>query len=127
MGAAALLMQLYLDDDSIRSVLIRRLIVEGHDVLTPADAGIAGQEDATHLMCAIRTGRALLTHNHDDFELLHDLVVVARGHHPGILVVRRDNDPTRDMSPSAIVRAIQNLTASEVTILDSFVVFNHWR
>jgi len=53
-------MHLYLDDDSVRSV----------DILIPADVGIAGQEDATHLMCAIRTGRVLLTHNHDDFALL---------------------------------------------------------
>ena len=102
-GAAPLLMLLYLDDDSVRFVLIRRLTAAGHDLLIPAEAGSAGQEDATHLMCAIRTRRALLTHNHDDFELLHDLVLLAGGHHPGILVVRRDNDPTRDMSPSPIV------------------------
>ena len=99
-------MQIYFDDDSVRAVLIQRLALEGHDLLIPADAGIAGQEDPTHLMCAIRTGRALLTHNYDDFKLLHDLVVLAGGHHPGILVVRRDNDPTRDMSPRAIARSI---------------------
>jgi hypothetical protein len=62
MGAATFLMLLYLDDDSVRAILIRRLTAEGHDVLIPADTGIAGQDDATHLMCAIRTGRALLTH-----------------------------------------------------------------
>jgi predicted nuclease of predicted toxin-antitoxin system len=112
-------MHLYLDDDSVRSVLIRRLTAAGHDVSIPADAGIAGQEDATHLMYAIRTSRVLLTHNHDDFELLHDLVLLAGGHHPGIVVVRLDNDPTRDMSPSAIVAAIQKLAASEIPISDS--------
>ena len=85
-------MLLYLDDDSVRAILIRRLSAEGHDLLVPANAGIAGQEDPTHFMCAIRTGRALLTHNHDDFELLHDFVLLAGGHHPGILVVRRDNE-----------------------------------
>jgi predicted nuclease of predicted toxin-antitoxin system len=84
-------MRLYLDDDSVRSVLIRRLAAEGHDVLIPSDAGIAGEEDATHLMCSIRTDRILVTHNHDDFELLHNLVVLAGGHHPGILVIRRDS------------------------------------
>jgi hypothetical protein len=69
-------MRLYLDDDSIRSVLIRRLAAEGHDVLIPSEVGIAGEEDATHLMCSIRTDRILVTHNHDDFELLHNLVVL---------------------------------------------------
>lgn len=120
-------MLLYLDDDSVRAVLIRRLTADGHDLLIPADAGIAGQEDPTHFMCAIRTGRTLLTHNYDDFELLHDLVLLAKGHHSGILVVRRDNDPTRDMSPGAIVHAIHNLTASDVAIPDSFHILNHWR
>ena len=57
MGALAFLICLYLDDDSVRSVLIRRLTADGHDVLIPNDAGIAGEEDATHLMCAIRTDR----------------------------------------------------------------------
>jgi predicted nuclease of predicted toxin-antitoxin system len=127
MGALAFLMRLYLDDDSIRSVLIRRLTADGHDVLIPSDAGIAGEEDATHLMCAIRTDRILVTHNHDDFELLHDLVVLAGGHHPGILVIRRDNDPTRDMSPGAIVGALNNLVKSEVGMADSFSILNHWR
>ena len=88
-------MHLYLDDDSVRSVLIRRLTAAGQDILIPADAGIAGQDDATLLMCAIRTDRVLLTHNHDDFELLHDLVLLAGGHHPGILVVPRDNKAAR--------------------------------
>ncbi len=102
-------MRLYLDDDSVRAVLIRQLTTDGHDILIPADAGIAGQEDPTHFMCAIRNARVLLTHNHDDFKLLHDLIMLAGGHHPGILVVRRDNDPTRDMSSKGIVRAIRNL------------------
>ena len=120
-------MLLYLDDDSVRAVLIRRLTAEGHDLLIPIEAGIAGQEDPTHLMFAIRTGRALLTHNYDDFKLLHDLVMLAGGHHPGIFVVRRDNDPTRDMSPSAIVRAIQNMIGSRVAIPNSLHILNHWR
>jgi len=120
-------MLLYLDDDSIRTVLIRRLMSEGHDLLIPTEAGIAGQEDPTHLMCAIRTGRALLTHNYDDFTLLHDLVMLAGGHHPGILIVRRDNDPTRDMSPIGIARAIHNMVPSGVPVPDSLHILNHWR
>jgi len=120
-------MLLYLDDDSVRAVLIRHLTAEGHDLLIPSDAGIAGQEDATHLMFAIRTGRALLTHNYDDFKLLHDLVILAGGHHPGILVVRRDNDPTRDMSQRSIVRSIHNMIDSGVGIPDSLHILNHWR
>jgi hypothetical protein len=35
-------MKLYLDDDSVRGLLIRLLVADGHDVLTPSDAGLAG-------------------------------------------------------------------------------------
>lgn len=120
-------MLLYLDDDSVDGAVIRRLADGGHDVLTPNEAGTARHADPVHFMCAIRTGRILLTHDHEDFTLLHDLVLVAGGHHPGILVIRRDNNPTRDMSPRAIIRAIYNLTASSVAMLDAVHVLNHWR
>ena len=120
-------MLLYLDDDSVRGVLIRRLAAEGHDVLTPSEAGIEGKEDPAHLMCAIRTGRVLLTHNYDDFKLLHDLLMVADGHHAGIFVVRRDNDPSRDMSPGGITRSIQKIVTARVPLDDSLHILNHWR
>ena len=120
-------MLLYLDDDSVHGVLIRRLGDGGYDVLTPRVAGTAGHADPVHFMCAIRTGRVLLTHDHEGFTLLHELVLLAGGHHPGILILRRDNDPTRTMSPGAIVRAIHNLTASHLLIPDAVQVLNHWR
>ena len=41
--------------------------------------------------------------------LVHKLVLLSGGHHPGIFVIRRDNDPTRTMSPRAIVGTIHKL------------------
>src|SRR5438093_13417723 len=120
-------MQIYLDDDSVDSALIRLLTAGGHDVLIPAAAGTAGQEDTVHLMLSIQTSRPLLTRNYDDFKLLHDLVLVSGGHHPGIFVVRRDNDPSRDMSNRAIVQAVWNVSNAGVTFRDSFHILNHWR
>ena len=120
-------MNLYLDDDSAQALLVRLLTREGHDVQTPADAGRAGQKDPAHLMHAIRTTRVLLTRNHDDFKLLHELVLLVGGHHPGILVVYRDNDPKRDLKPRNIVRAIRNLIAAAAPIADELNVLNHWR
>jgi hypothetical protein len=90
-------MNLYLDDDSADALLLRLLLGEGHDVQIPSQAGLAGEEDPTHLMHAIRTSRVLLTHNYDDFKLLHELVILVRGHHPGLLIVRKDNDLSRDL------------------------------
>ena len=38
MGRAEIVMQLYLDDDSVRGVLIRLLKAGGHEIATPVDA-----------------------------------------------------------------------------------------
>ena len=120
-------MLLYLDDDSADPLLVRLLIAASHDIQIPADVGLAGKKDPEHLMYAIKRSRVFLTHNHEDFELLHTLVLLVGGHHPGILVVRRDNDPTRDLKPKGIARAIRNLLAAGVPIPDELHILNHWR
>jgi predicted nuclease of predicted toxin-antitoxin system len=120
-------MILYLDDDSTGTVLVRLLTAEGHDAQIPRDVGMSGRKDPDHFMHAIRNGRVLLTHNYDDFQLLHDLVQLVGGHHPGILVVRRDNDRRRDLSARGIVRALRQLIAANVPVADELIILNHWR
>jgi hypothetical protein len=120
-------MRLYLDDDSTNPVLIKLLRREGHDALVPADFSMSGAKDPSHLRQAIREKAVLLSHNFDDFKLLHDLLFEGQGHHAGILIVRKDNDPTRDMQPPHIVRALRNLTAAGVPIADQCTILNHWR
>jgi predicted nuclease of predicted toxin-antitoxin system len=120
-------MNLYLDDDSVGAVLVRLLKREGHDVVIPVDVGTSGSKDPEHFTKAINLSRVLLTHNYDDFLLLHRLVLTSTGHHPGILAVRQDNDKTRDMKPPEIVRAIRNLLAANVPIADELHILNHWR
>ena len=120
-------MNLYPDDDSADALLVRLLLADGHDVQVPLQVGLAGDDDPVHFMHAIRTGRVLLTHNLDDFKLLHELVTLLGAHHPGILVVRKDNDAARDLRPRGIARAIRNLESGGVTIPDQFHILNHWR
>lgn len=120
-------MMLYLDEDSTTALLIRHLRTNSHDVTTPAFVGLLQKKDPEQFMYAIRTQRTLFTHNHEDFDLLHRLVMLVRGHHPGVLVVRRDNDPTRDMTAKGIARALQNLLAANVPIANELHVLNHWR
>jgi Domain of unknown function (DUF5615) len=120
-------MKLYLDDDSADALLVALLGREGHDVESPAEAGMVGQYDSVHLTHAVREDRVLLSRNHDDFENLHDLIVQVQGHYPGLMIVRRDNDPSRDLKPAGIVRAIRNLLAAGVPIRDGFHILNHWR
>jgi hypothetical protein len=118
---------LYLDDDSVDTLLIRLLQRAGHDLQIPADVGISGDDDSVHLTYAIRADRVLLSHNHRDFQNLHNLVMQARGHHPGILIVRKDNDPTRDLKPAGVVRAIRNLEFAGVPLRDEYHILNQWR
>jgi predicted nuclease of predicted toxin-antitoxin system len=120
-------MRLYLDDDSASAALARELTSAGHDVQVPNDVGMVGKEDAIHLTHALREDRVLVSKNNDDFEMLHDLIRQAQGHHPGIFMIRQDNDPNRDMKPRHIVRAIRNLEAASVPIRDQFIVLNQWR
>jgi hypothetical protein len=54
-------------------------------------------------------------------------VILAGGHHPGVLVVRKDNDPTRDLKLKEIVRAIRKLIVSGIPIADEYHTLNQWR
>lgn len=120
-------MNVYLDDDSARGLLIRLLAADGHDVAIPADAGLVGAADPVHLRYTIENSRILLTHNHRDFGDLHELVMASGGHHPGIVVVRRDNDASKDLSPKGIVRALQRFIKAAVQIPDRLHILNQWR
>jgi hypothetical protein len=119
--------RVYLDDD-IASGLLRSLLVKGgYDAQLPSDVGLRGKDDSVHLTHAIRDSRTLVSRNYGDFENLHDLIGAARGNHPGILVVRKDNDPRRDLDAHGVVRAIGKLLAAGVPIADQYIVLNHWR
>lgn len=120
-------MNLYLDEDSVQRLLVQLLRGAGHDVAVPSDIGLLSRSDAVSLRFAIGTDRSLLTANHDDFRELHDLILTAGGAHPGILVVRRDNDRRRDLTPRGIVSAIAHLLASGVPIKNELIILNQWR
>ena len=120
-------MKLYLDDDSAAPLLVHLMEPAGHDVQVPTDVGLSWEDDAVHFRHAVAQGRAIISGNYRDFLNLHHLVMQVQGHHPGILVVRRDNDPKRDLGPAGIVRALRNLLAAKVSILDQYIILNHWR
>jgi Domain of unknown function (DUF5615) len=120
-------MTIYLDDDIAAGLLALLLRKDGHDVVVPADVGLDGAHDPVHLTRAIRDGRVLFTLNHRDYEQLHDLVRASGGHHSGICVVRKDNDPNRDMKPADIVRALRKVIRFGVVVPNEFIILNHYR
>lgn len=116
---------LYLDDCAFSYALKRLLVDAGHDVETPADVEppLTGADDRAHFDHACATSRAMLTFNARDFLGLHR----ETPEHPGILVVYKDNDLTRDMDYAAIVRAIANLESTGVDVARGFWVLNVYR
>ncbi len=120
-------MNLYLEDNQLDASLVSMLRRDGHTVVRPGDAGLRGASDVRHLEYAIRADLAVLTADSTDFRDLHDLVLTSGGKHPGVLVVRFDNDPKRDMQPKHIARAVANLERSGAPIANQVTVLNHWR
>ena len=83
--------------------------------------------DARVFSRAIGQDLPVLTRDFEDFTDLHDLIMAAGGHHPGVLVVRFDNAPRHNMTDGGIATAIHNLESSGVIIADQLHVLNHWR
>jgi predicted nuclease of predicted toxin-antitoxin system len=120
-------MRLFLDEDLASPVFGRLLHNAGHDVQVPADVGLRGRSDVVVLTHCIRDARAILTRNYCDFEDLHNLISQAGGRHAGVLVIRRDNQPRRNMSGADIVRALRNLEAAGFPVADHYIILNAWQ
>src|SRR5438874_799577 len=80
-----------------------------------------------HLEYAARHRLVLLTHNPQDFIDLHELWKMHERQHSGILLVYRDNNPSKDMTAADIVEALEKLLASGLPIENTVNTLNHWR
>ena len=121
-------MNLYLDDNITDRRLVAGLRQAGHDIVIPTAAGQDGASDASHFAYAIRENRIiLLTQDVNDFTDLHDLILTAGGHHPGLLLLYTENDRARDMTVRSIVLAVSKLETAEMPLVDQIQVLNHWR
>jgi predicted nuclease of predicted toxin-antitoxin system len=120
-------MRVLIDENISSRRLAGRLQAAGHDVVLAGDVGLLSVTDARVLTWAIGQGRPVLTRDFEDFADLHELVTAAGGHHPGLLVVRFDNDPGHNLTDRGIATALGNLESSGVPIPDQIHVLNHWR
>jgi predicted nuclease of predicted toxin-antitoxin system len=120
-------MKIYLDDNTTDPRLASELRKRGHEVAEPSDASLAGASDARHFLHAIEQGLAILTRDAEDFRNLHRIVVAAAGRHPGILVVRFDNDPGKDLKPGGMAAAVDRIEASGLSLINQLFILNHWR
>jgi predicted nuclease of predicted toxin-antitoxin system len=120
-------MKLYLDENLAGHVLVGLLRRAGHTAIRPLDARLSGARDPRHFLYAAQNDLTLLTGNHRDFPDLHDLVVGTGGAHAGVLLIYFDNDPTKDMKPHDITRALGKLELSGMVMADQLLVLNQWR
>ena len=96
-------MRIYVDEDTASGQLIARLRSAGHQVLEP----LRGTPDARCWHHAQVEGAAVLTTNARDF-----VALAGTGAHHGLLLVYRENDPTRDMTAKAIAAAVDRVAAT---------------
>jgi hypothetical protein len=107
----------------------QRNVTPRRDILEEAisQAKLSDASDSVHFRRAVQEGRTILTHNYDDFEDLHWLVIDAGGGRPGVLIMRRDNPKRRNMKPHDIVRAIRKLEMVGAPIANQCDELNHWQ
>ncbi len=120
-------MKIYLDDNLADPTLVGMLKKADHDVVLPRDVGLGGASDPRHLEHAVRQGLIVLTGDHEDFEDLDLLIHASGGSHPGMMIVRYDDDPKHNMRPKHIVAAVGNLERSRFVMTDQVAILNNWR
>jgi predicted nuclease of predicted toxin-antitoxin system len=118
----------FLIDENLSSLrLASRLQAQRHDPVLAGDVGLLSVTDPRVLIFAITQALPVLTRDSEDFEDLHDLVMVVGGHHSGILIVRFDNNPRNNLTDRGIATALSKLESSGVPIRDRIHVLNQWR
>ncbi len=120
-------MRLLLDENMSDPRLAARLRAQGHDPVLATDVGLLSVSDARVMIYAIAQALPVLTRDSEDFEDLHELIMAAGGHHPGILIVQFDNDPRHNLTDRGMATAISKLESSGVPIRDQIHILNQWR
>ena len=82
-----MIIQLYLDEDSMDWNLARALLARGLDVKSVRDTNMFGRPDAEQLEYAAAHGRVLYSSNVGDFHRLHYDYMAAQKSHSGIILV----------------------------------------
>jgi hypothetical protein len=112
-------LRLYVDEDTASLQLIARLRAAGHVVIEP----LRGISDARCWRHAQAERSVALTANARDFAAL-----AATGPHHGLLLVYRENDPTRDMTARDIAGAVDRIAETCADgISDQILTLNGFR
>jgi predicted nuclease of predicted toxin-antitoxin system len=112
-------LHLYVDEDTASLQLVSRLRAAGHIVIEP----LRGTSDARCWRHAQAEHAVLLTMNARDFAAL-----AATGPNHGLLLVYRENDPTRDMTAKDIAAAVDRVAETYPEgVSDQILALNGFR
>lgn len=115
--------RLYLDEDSMRTGLVRALRSRRVDVVTAMEAQLIGPHpDEEHLAYAATQGRVLFTFNRGDFAHLHRTYLASGHRHAGIIL-------SDQLETGLIVRRLFKLLAarSAADMCGQLEYLSNWR
>ena len=115
-------MRIFLDENLTNRRLKARIVEAGHDAEDVLAAGLAGARDEAILEYAAATGRAVLTADVHDRELVGVWESLPPPR-PLVVLVFADNNST----PSGIAEALTNLESSGTPLRDRIEILVHWK
>ncbi len=120
-------MRVYLDDDLDSNLLINLLRSLWHEVISPRAVGTRGAPDEEHLRYAADNHLVLMSANAGDFVQLSRQWAEKQIGHSRVLIVYRENNPTRDMSFREIAEAVGMVEESTIPIANTCQNLNFWQ
>ncbi|HUY54434.1 MAG TPA: DUF5615 family PIN-like protein [Candidatus Nanopelagicaceae bacterium] len=96
-------------DEQLSPEIAKQLQRRGHDVLSVAEAGLRGHDDAAVLVWASSQERAVVTNNIRDFRPLHANYLSAAIPHYGIILLPSSKFSLRLESLGDVVTALERL------------------
>lgn len=115
-------LKLLVDECMLDKRLVARLRAAGHDLLTVTDAELIRKPDHVVFEAAITADRMVFTCNCDDFVAL----AKEKQTHPGVLLVYKFNVPSKEMTYDDIVKSLDNLEGTSVTLTNSCHTLNSY-
>jgi hypothetical protein len=107
------IIQLYIDEDSMDRALVRALQARGVDVTTALVEGMIERLDIDHLEYAIQQGRVLFSFNIGDFYQLHTEYLAQGKHHTGIVLCPQQRYPVGEQM-RRLLKLIATKSAEEM-------------
>ena len=96
-------------DEQLSATISEQLRTRGHDVVSAAEAGLAGVADEQVLSAAVRDRRAVVTNNIKDFRPMHAAYLKMDTKHCGIVFVPTDKYGLRRNQLGALITALDQL------------------